>query len=107
MQNERAQLQQQICRQLNVSLEEATLSTVVPQIPAAWRDPLEDRRRHLQDLAKSIDNLNRANLALVASFGEILSRVLFDLTGQAPARRYGPSGRLDSIDTTLLFEKDY
>jgi hypothetical protein len=107
IQQERLVLQKRIGGQLDIPPEQVTMSTLLPRIPSKWRDPFHDRRRHLQELARNIDNLNRANLALVASFGEILSRVLFDLTGQVTARCYGPSGRLNETDSTLMFERDY
>lgn len=103
---ERGQLQESIGRALCMPREQATLGALLTHIPVAWRHSLRSSRQRLQEQAKTIDRVNRANLALVASFSEILSRVLFDLTGQVTARRYGPSGRMDSMDSTLLIEKN-
>jgi hypothetical protein len=103
----RTQLNELIAKTLRTSVEAATIGAVIRETPSPMRAQLEDGRARLQDLAETLDKLNRANVALIAQFNEILGCVLEQLTGQTPARRYGRSGRMDAIDTTSTFQTDY
>jgi hypothetical protein len=84
----RADLRHGLAAALGVAPQSVTIPLIAARLPAEARERLAGCRQRLAALAAEVDQLNRANAALVRHSLEFMHRFLVEITG---GQSHGPS----------------
>jgi flagellar biosynthesis/type III secretory pathway chaperone len=89
----RLELREQIAREFNTDVEEATLGRLLSSLAAPTRDPLANQCRQVEAAVRSLEADLLATVVLIRNKMEVFDRLLQMLTGQSePVQRYLPGG---------------
>lgn len=102
----RTKLRVRLAELLEVPIERATLSRLLPLIDPPLRGRLDGLRRDLRSKLRQIERINRANLMVVRQLGDVLQTAYDRLTGKPTASRYASDGHLLVPEAVSLFQTD-
>lgn len=97
---------QAMASRLRLTGDRIPLLRFLPYIEPTIRHQLVEQRRSLRSVTQSIERINRANLAFIRRFGELLDEACDRLTGRVRSGCYGHNGRVHSPAPVSLFQTD-